>query len=233
MNSEQLEPSSSPASDLALSNIKEGMGHNAERAQELQQELAQRMASLHQDSVEAQGLQGKEALLANIKEEEMAHQTQVLVLSHLHLQQAEEIKSQSDEIRHLSTLLEKQQSILEKVQEQQRRMPEMPVSSTTCMEELQREAFNILAGMVNARQGAALAHASGISQDILVMGRPHFENELVEEATWASCSHPHHVTMCILLLILRRDLHLPPKNILQSIDQQPYLILPHIHLDMR
>ena len=35
MNPEQLEPSSSPASALALSNIKEDMGHNAERAQEL------------------------------------------------------------------------------------------------------------------------------------------------------------------------------------------------------
>ena len=39
MNPEQLEPSSSPASTLALSNTKEGMGHNVERAQELQEEL--------------------------------------------------------------------------------------------------------------------------------------------------------------------------------------------------
>ena len=107
MNPGQLEPSSSPASALALSNIEEGMGHNAERAQELQGELDQRRASLHQDSAEAQALQGKEALLADIIEEEMAHWTQILVLSHLHLQQAKEIKSQSDEIRHLSTLLEK------------------------------------------------------------------------------------------------------------------------------
>ena len=118
MNPEQLEASSSPASTLALHNIKKGMGHNAERGQELQEELAQRRASLHQDSAEAQALQGKEALLANIIEEEMAHQTQVLVLSHLHLQQAEEIKSQSNEIWCLSTLLEKQQAILERVQEQ-------------------------------------------------------------------------------------------------------------------
>ena len=64
-------------------------------------ELAQRRASLHQDSAEAQALQGKEALLANIIEEEMANQTQVLVLFHLHQQQAKEIKSQSNEIRCL------------------------------------------------------------------------------------------------------------------------------------
>ena len=85
----------------------------------------------------------------------MAHKTQVLVLSHLHLQQAKEIKSQSDEIRCLSTLLEKQQAILERVQEQQCRMPEMPIpqNPTSHIEELQRVAFNILHDTVNARQG--------------------------------------------------------------------------------
>ena len=119
----------------------------------------------------------------------MAHQTQVSVLSHLHLQQAKEIKSQFDEIRHLSTLLEKQQAILERVQEQQRRMPEIPIPPTNRIEELQREAFNILPGTVNARRGAALAHATGISKEIPVAGRSNFENELAEEATWTSHHH--------------------------------------------
>ena len=83
----------------------------------------------------------------------MAHWAQVLVLSQLHLQQAKEIKSQSNEIRHLSTLLGKLQTIWEKVQEQQSRMPEMPIPQhpTSHIEELQREVFNILPGMVNAR----------------------------------------------------------------------------------
>ena len=166
------------------------MGHNAERAQALQDELAQRRASLHHDSTEAQALQGKEALLANIIEEEMDHQTQVSVLSHLHLQQAKETKSQSDEIRHLSTLLEKQQTILERVQEQQSRMPERPVPPMDRIEELQREAFNVLPGTINARRDAAVAHASAISQDIPVAGRSNFENELAEEATWMSHNHP-------------------------------------------
>ena len=154
MNPEQLEPCSSPTSALALSNIRKGIGHNAERAQELQQELAQQRALLHQESVEEQALQGKEALLADIIKEKMAHQTQVSVLSHLHFQQAKEIKSQSDEIGHLSTLLEKQQAILKRVQEQQSRMPEMlvPQNPTSYIEEFQREAFNILPGMVNARE---------------------------------------------------------------------------------
>ena len=120
----------------------------------------------------------------------MAHWTQVLVLSHLHLQQAKEIKSQSDEKRSLSTLLEKTTGILERVQEQQSRMPEIPVPPTNRIEELQREAFNILPGTVNARRGAASAHASGIFQDILVTGRSNFENELAKEATWTLHHHP-------------------------------------------
>ena len=83
----------------------------------------------------------------------MAHQTQVLVLSHLHLQQAKEIKSQSHEVRLLSTLLEKQQAILERVQEQQRRMPEMPVPSTKLYRRTSEGGINILPGTVNDRRG--------------------------------------------------------------------------------
>ena len=47
--------------------------------------------------------------------------------------------------------------------------------------------------MVNARRGAAAAHASVISQDILVIGRSQFENELAKEATWNVHQHPWHV----------------------------------------
>ena len=173
MNPEQPAPSLSQAlQTLSLSNIEEGMGNNVQRAQELQWELAQWRASLQQEFAEAHTLQGKEALLANIVEEEMTHWAQVLVLFQLHLQQAEEIKSQSDEIRCLSTLLEKQQAILERVQGQQSRMPEMPIpqNPTSHIEELQRETFDILPGTVNATCGAGLVHTSGISQDIWVIG---------------------------------------------------------------
>ena len=58
MNAEQVEPSLSPPSALALSNMEEGIGHNVERVQALQEELAQRRASLHHDSTEAKALQG-------------------------------------------------------------------------------------------------------------------------------------------------------------------------------
>ena len=173
--------------------MEEGMGHNIERAQALQEDLFQRRASLQHHSSEAQALQGKEALLADIIEEEMAHQTQVSVLSQLHLQQAKEIKSQSEEIRQLSTLLEKQQAILERVQEQQSRVPEVPVPLVDRLQELQRETFDILPGTVNAKRGAAAAHALGILQDILVIGRTQFEDELAEEAIWNAHQHLCHV----------------------------------------
>ena len=80
--------------------------------------------------------------------------------------------------------MEKQQAIPERVQEQQSRVPEIPVPPVDRIQELQREAFDILPGTVNAKRGAAAAHASEILQDILVISRTYFENELAEEAIW-------------------------------------------------
>ena len=181
---------------LALSDIKEGMGHNVIRAQGLQEEIAQRRASLLQDSAEAQALKGQEELLAEIVKEEMAHRTQVSVLSHLHLRQAEEIRAQSKEIKRLSTLLKEQQTLLEQVQENQKQVSASVAQKaqppTSRLSELQQEVFQYLPGTVNARCGTGIQHLSGISQNIPVAGREHFEEELADEATWGS-NHPHHV----------------------------------------
>ena len=46
---------------------------------------------------------------------------------------------------------------------------------------------------MNAKRGAATAHASGISQYILVIGRSQFQDELAEEATWNVHQHLSHV----------------------------------------
>ena len=181
---------------LAFSDIKEGMGQNVTRVQGLQEKLTQRRASLLQDSAEAQALKGQEELLAEIVEEEMAHQTQVSVLSHLHLRQAEEIRAQSGEIKRLSTLLEKQQTLLEQVQESQKQqsasVAQRAQPPTSRLSELQQEAFQYLPGTVNVRRGTGIQHLSGISQNIPVAGREHFEDELSEEATLGS-NHPHRV----------------------------------------
>ena len=72
-------------------------------------------------------------------------------------------------------------------------MPDVPVPPGNRLQELQREAFDILPGTVNAKRGAAAAHALGISQDIPVIGRTQFEDELAEEAIWNVHQHPCHV----------------------------------------
>ena len=64
----------------------------------------------------------------------------------------------------------------------------LPQHAISHLEELHREAFNVLPGTVNARSGAGIVHDSGLSQGILVTGRTYFEDELAEEATWASQS---------------------------------------------
>ena len=45
-------------------------------------------------------------------EEEMTHHEQVSLLSHMHLQQAEEVKAQCQEIWHLSALVEQHQEAI-------------------------------------------------------------------------------------------------------------------------
>ena len=88
------------------------MGCNVEWIQGIQEDLVQSRAPLSQESAVAQALQGKESMLADIIEEEIAHRMQISVLSQLHFRQAEEIQVQSHEIQHLSTLLENLQAIL-------------------------------------------------------------------------------------------------------------------------
>ena len=63
---------------------------------------------------------------------------------------------------------------------------------TSWLNELQREAFDILLGTVNVRHGTGIEHLSCLSQNILVAGKAYFEDELAEEATWGSY-HPGHV----------------------------------------
>ena len=63
---------------------------------------------------------------------------------------------------------------------------------TSRLSELQQEAFQYLPSTVNIRCRTGIQHLLGISQNIPVAGREHFEDELAEEATWGS-NHPHHV----------------------------------------
>ena len=210
MEKEQSPEMSSALQALALSEIEEGMGHNVTRAQGLQEEIAQRTASLLQDLAEAQALRGQEELLAEIVEEEMAHRTHVSVLSHLHLRQAEEIRAQSDEIKRLSTLLKEQQTLLEQVQENQKQVSASVAQKaqppTSRLSELQEEVFQYLPGTVNARHRTGIQHLSGISQNIPVAG------ENILRMNWLKRPHGAQTipAMCTLQAVRRGFLHQHP-----------------------
>ena len=99
---------------LSLGVIVEGMGHNVHEGSRITAGVGSEKGLIRIGIGQStKPLHGKEALLAGIIEEKMAQQTQVSVLSQLHLCHAKDIKSQSDEMRCLSTLFEKQQAILE------------------------------------------------------------------------------------------------------------------------
>ena len=67
---------------------------------------------LEQQAANLGDLQVQDQQLAQIMEEKMIHHKQVSVLSHMHLQQVEEVKAQSQEIRCLSALVEEQQEAI-------------------------------------------------------------------------------------------------------------------------
>ena len=46
-------------------------------------------------------------------EDKQVHRTQVSVLSHLHIQQQEQVEAQNKELRQLSALVEQQQGLLQ------------------------------------------------------------------------------------------------------------------------
>ena len=167
------------------------MGRNVEWAQGVQKDIVQRRASWMQELGEAQDLWGKEALLVDIVKEEMAHQTEVSVLSQVHLHQAEEIKVYSEEIKHLSTLLERQQAILEKVQEHH-------VVSLKCLVLgiLQHGLRNVKGAVWNSTQHCECQkwcrHCKYFQtcQNILVAERDFFEDELAKKGL--TTTSPHH-----------------------------------------
>ena len=111
------------------------------------------------DDQAAQLLQDQQ--LANILEEEMTPQEQVSVLSHMHPQQAEEVKAQSQEIRRLSALVEQQQLAIEKLtnpQNPSRESRAFPSHSESKLDDMREDIFNLIPGTVNTIRGAAVSH---------------------------------------------------------------------------
>ena len=80
-------------------------------------------------------------------EEEMTHHEQVSVLPRMHLQQVEEVKAQSQEIRWLLALVEQQQKAIESLTSPQIppwELRAVPSHSETQLDAIREEVFNII-----------------------------------------------------------------------------------------
>ena len=94
---------------LSTSDLEDSLERNIYCTQAMQAQIAHEMSKIQEEPVpkamledqvpQLQDLQVQDQQLAEIMEEEMTHCVQVSVLSHMHLQQAEEVKAQSQEIR--------------------------------------------------------------------------------------------------------------------------------------
>ena len=91
----------------------------------------------------------------------MTHREQVSVLSHMDIQQAEEEKVQSQEIRGLSALVKQQQQAIEILTSPQNPFREsraFPFHSESRLDDMREEIFNLIPRTVNTVRGAAVSH---------------------------------------------------------------------------
>ena len=104
---------------LSASNLEDSLDRNICQTQAMQAQIANDMSRIEEEPTvraepddQAAQLLKQDQQLAKILEEEMTHREQVSVLSCMHLQQAEEVKAQSQEIRRLLALVKQQQQAI-------------------------------------------------------------------------------------------------------------------------
>ena len=141
-------------------------------------------------------MQQQDQQLAEIMEKEMTHHEQVSVLSHMYLQQVEEVKAHSQEIRQLLALVEQQQKAIENLSSPHnppRELRAVPSCSETQLDAMREEVFNIIPGTVNTMRGAAVLHNTSMASAPMV-NQNSFEDILAEEANFTPSHLPNHVT---------------------------------------
>ena len=119
-------------------------------------------------------------------EEEMTHHEQVSVLSRMHLQQVEEVKAQSQEIRRLSALVEQQQKAIENLTSPHsppREPRAVPSCSETWLDAMRDEVFSLILGTVNTMRGTALLCNTMITSAPMV-NKNSFKDILAKEANF-------------------------------------------------
>ena len=166
----------------------------AHEMSKIQEEPAQQ-AMLVDQVVSLQDLQAQDQQLVEIMGEEMTHRGQVSVLSCMYLQQAEEVKAKSQEICHLSALVEEQQEAIRKLTElsSPQSPPRSPRASTSCSESqlniMWEEIFNLILGTVNTRRGTAVA-SHFMTMATPVINKASFEDMPAEEANFTPSNQP-------------------------------------------
>ena len=110
----------------------------------------------------------------------------------MHLQQAEEVKSQSQEIRRLLALVEQQQLAIEKLTNPQESR-EFQSHSESQLDDMREEIFNLVPGTVNTVRGAAVSHNTTVASAPKI-SQTSFEDMLAEEANITPGHQPKHVT---------------------------------------
>ena len=114
----------------------------------------------------------------------------------MHLQQAEEVKAQSQEIRHLLALVKQQQEAMEKLTSPHS-SPKEPVAISSHpqsrIEAMREEAFNVVLGTVNTMQGAVVLQNTTMTSASIV-NRTSFEDMLAEEANFTPSHQPKQST---------------------------------------
>ena len=107
---------------LFARNLEDSLEQNICHTQAVWAQISTEMSRLQEEPTQqatqtnqVPSLQDNDQELAEIIEEKMAHKEQVSVLSQIHLQQAEEVKAQSQEIWHLLALVEKQQKAIKQL----------------------------------------------------------------------------------------------------------------------
>ena len=126
----------------------------------------------------------------------MTHHEQVSVLSRMHLQQVEEVKAQSQEIRQLLALVGQQQKAIENLTSlcsPPREPRAVPLHSETKLDAMRGEVFNIILGTVNTMRGAAESCNTTMTS-APVVDKNSFEDMLAEEANFTPTCQPKHVT---------------------------------------
>ena len=188
---------------LSASDLEDSLDGNIHQTQAMWAQIANAMSWIEEqptlraepDDQPAQLVQPDQQL-AKILEKEMTHREQVTVLSHMHLQQAEEVKAQSQEIRRLSALVKQQQQAIEKLTSPQnppRDSRAFPSHSKSWLDDMREEIFNLNLRTVNTIKGTAVSHNTTMAS-VPRVSQTSFEDMLAEEANLTSSCQPKHVT---------------------------------------